>query len=243
MEGMVSLDDAAIPRLLLVDDDVELCVLVSRFLEGEGFLVNAVHTCAAGVDQARRGAHALVLLDVMLGPANGFDALRQIRATSPVPVIMLTAKGDPLDRVLGLEIGADDYLSKPFNPPELAARIRAVLRRSASTHTGRARSRIVVDDLDVDPAARSVRNGGQPVELTTAEFDLLEALAGAAGEVISRESLVQRILGREYSPFDRSINTHVYNLRRKLGPRSDGGARIVGIRGIGYLYACSSKSS
>jgi two-component system response regulator CpxR len=156
---------------------------------------------------------------------------------------MLTAKGDPLDRVLGLEIGADDYLSKPFNPPELAARIRAVLRRSASTHSGRARSRIVVDDLEMDPAARSVRHRGQPVELTTAEFDLLEALAGAAGEVVSRESLVQRILGREFSPFDRSINTHVYNLRRKLGPRADGGARIVGIRGIGYLYACSSRSS
>ncbi len=243
MEAMDALDDTAMPRLLLVDDDVELCVLVSRFLMGEGFLVDAVHTCAAGVDQARRGGHALVLLDVMLGRANGFDALRQIRATSPIPVIMLTAKGDALDRVLGLEIGADDYLSKPFNPPELAARIRAVLRRSASTHNARTRTRIVVDDLEMDPAARLVRHRGQPVELTTAEFDLLEALAGEAGQVISRESLVRRILGREFSPFDRSINTHVYNLRRKLGPRPDGSAQIVGIRGIGYLYACSSKSS
>jgi DNA-binding response OmpR family regulator len=243
MEAMGPVDDAPIPRLLLVDDDVALCTLVSRFLAGEGFLVDPVHTSAAGVERAVGDAYVLVLLDVMLGRTNGFDALRQIRATSSIPVIMLTAKGDALDRVLGLEIGADDYLSKPFNPPELAARIRAVLRRGASSRNGPLRARIVVDDLEVDPAARMVQCCGRAVELTTAEFDLLAALAGDAGQVISRESLVQHILGREFSPFDRSINTHVYNLRRKLGPRPDGNARIVGIRGIGYLYACSSKSS
>ena len=229
-------------RLLVVDDDAELCELVGRFLTGEGFQVDAVHTLAAGVERALGGAYALVLLDVMLGRTNGFDALRQIRARSPIPVIMLTAKGDSLDRVLGLEIGADDYLPKPYDPHELAARIRAVLRRSAAPR-GPKRPRIVVDDLELDPAARSARRLGRAIDLTTVEFDLLEALAGDAGEVISRETLVNRILGREFSPFDRSIDTHVYNLRRKLGPLPTGGERIVGIRGIGYLYACSSKSS
>jgi two-component system response regulator CpxR len=230
-------------RLLVVDDDVELCELVSRFLGSEGFRVDAVHSGAAGVEGALGGGYALVLLDVMLGRTNGFNVLRQIRATSAIPVVMLTAKGDTLARVLGLEIGADDYLPKPFDPPELAARIRAVLRRSASNSIGPTRARIVVEDLELDPGARAARRGGQPIELTTVEFDLLEALAGDAGHVISRESLVTRVLGRQFSPFDSSVNTHIYNLRRKLGPAAGGGERIVGIRGIGYLYACSSKSS
>jgi two-component system response regulator CpxR len=241
-----AVDDADPPadmRLLVIDDDLELCELVNRFLASEGFVVDAVHNGAAGIARALGGSYALVLLDVMLGRTNGFDVLRQIRATSQIPIVMLTAKGDALDRVVGLEIGADDYLPKPFNPQELAARIRAVLRRSVSSRNAQKRARIVVDDVDLDPGARSVRRGGQPIELTTVEFDLLDALAGDPGQVISRESLVKRVLGREFSPFDRSIDTHVYNLRRKLGPLADGGERIVGIRGIGYLYACSSKSS
>jgi two-component system, OmpR family, response regulator CpxR len=231
---------AALP-LLLVDDDTELCELVGRFLTGEGFVVEAVHSGDAGVERAVSGRHALVLLDVMLGRSNGFDVLRQIRAASPIPVVMLTAKGDALDRIVGLEIGADDYLPKPFDPKELAARIRAVLRRTTAHRTPRSRT-IVVDDLELDAAARAVRRAGQSIVLTTVEFDLLEALAADAGQVISRESLVARVLGREFSPFDRSIDTHVYHLRRKLGALADGGERIVGIRGIGYLYACSSKS-
>jgi len=230
-------------RLLVIDDDRELCELVERFLLGEGFLVDAVHTAASGIERALAGGYALVLLDVMLGRTNGFDVLRQVRAASPIPVVMLTAKGDALDRIVGLEIGADDYLPKPFNPQELAARMRAVLRRSLAGRGGPPRARIVVDDLDLAPGARLVRCLGRAIELTTVEFDLLEALARDAGQVISRESLVKRVLGREFSPFDRSIDTHVYNLRRKLGPLPGGGDRIVGIRGIGYLYACSSKSS
>jgi two-component system response regulator CpxR len=229
------------PPLLLVDDDVELCELVGRFLNGEGFPVEAVHSSAAGVERALSGRHALVLLDVMLGRSNGFDALRQIRAASPIPVVMLTARGDALDRIVGLEIGADDYVPKPFDPKELAARIRAVLRRTDVHRTPRPRV-IAVDDLELDVSARSARNRGESLDLTTVEFDLLEALARDAGQVISRESLFTRVLGREFSPFDRSIDTHVYNLRRKLGPLPNGGERIVGIRGVGYLYACSSKS-
>lgn len=241
LTGMSSGDASAMSPLLLVDDDMELCELVGRFLTGEGFAVEAVHSGDAGLERALSGRYALVMLDVMLGRSNGFDVLRRIRAASPIPVVMLTAKGDALDRIVGLEIGADDYLPKPFDPKELAARIRAVLRRTTGQRTRRART-IIVDDLELDVSARSVRRGGGSVGLTTVEFDLLEALAADAGQVISRESLVTRVLGREFSPFDRSIDTHVYNLRRKLGPLAGGGERIVGIRGIGYLYACSSRS-
>jgi two-component system response regulator CpxR len=229
-------------RVLIIDDDRELCDLVARFLRGEGFDVECVFDAAAGVERAADGGCQLVLLDVMLGRANGFDVLRRIRASSSIPVVMLTAKGDALDRILGLEIGADDYLPKPFNPQELAARIRAVLRRTAS-NPRRAGRPIVVGDLELDGGARTARIASARLDLTTVEFDLLEALAGGAGEPVSREALVQRVLGRAFSPFDRSIDTHIYNLRRKLGPLPDGGERIVGIRGIGYLYACSSRSS
>jgi len=230
-------------RLLVVDDDRELCDLVARFLRGEGFDVECVMDAASGAERATSGDYRLVLLDVMLGRANGFDVLRRIRAASSVPLVMLTAKGDAMDRILGLEIGADDYLPKPFNPQELAARIRAVLRRTAPDARRGERPVIVAGDLEIDARARTVRLGSERLDLTTVEFDLLEALAERAGEAISRESLVQKVLGREFSPFDRSIDTHVYNLRRKLGPLSDGSERIVGIRGIGYLYACSSRSS
>lgn len=229
-------------RLLVVDDDVELCDLVARFLRGEGFEVDSVNDDAAGVSRALSGAYRLVLLDVMLGRANGFDVLRRIRSRSVIPVLMLTAKGDALDRILGLEIGADDYLPKPFNPQELAARIRAVLRRTTPPG-GSNRAALTIGDLEIDTGARTVRIGSSRVDLTSVEFDLLEELAAHAGQVASREQLTQHVLGREYSPFDRSIDTHIYNLRRKLGPLADGGERIVGIRGTGYLYACSSRSS
>ena len=230
-------------RLLVVDDDRELCDLVARFLRGEGFDVECVMDAASGAERATSGEYRLVLLDVMLGRSNGFDVLRRIRSASSVPVVMLTAKGDAMDRILGPEIGADDYLPKPFNPQELAARIRAVLRRTAPDARRSERPVIVAGDLEIDAGARTVRLGSERLDLTTVEFDLLEALAESAGEAISRESLVEKVLGREFSPFDRSIDTHVYNLRRKLGPLPDGGERIVGIRGVGYLYACSSRSS
>ena len=230
-------------RILLIDDDVELCDLVTRFLTGEGFTVDAVHTGAAGAERALVGVYALVLLDVMLPGTNGFEVLRQIRARSAVPVVMLTAKGEILDRVLGLEIGADDYLAKPFDPQELAARIRAVLRRTSPDKAAARRPALTVGDIELEPAARLVRRGGDVVELTSVEFDLLDALLAEAGQVVSRESLVRNVLGRELSPFDRSIDTHVYHLRRKLGPLPNGTERIVGVRGIGYLYACSARSS
>jgi two-component system response regulator CpxR len=229
-------------RLLIVDDDVELCELVGRFLSAEGFAADAVHAGAIGLERALSGQHALVLLDVMLGRTNGFDLLRQIRAASQVPVVMLTAKGDAVDRIVGLEIGADDYLPKPFDPKELAARIRAILRRTGSRSPRPGRTAVCVGDLELESAARSVLRSGESVALTTVEFDLLDALVSAAGQVVSREALATRVLGRPFSPFDRSIDTHVYNLRRKLGLLPDGSERIVGVRGVGYLYACSSRS-
>ena len=171
---------------------------------------------------------------------SGFDVLQRIRAESAMPVLMLTARGDALDRVLGLEMGADDYLPKPFNPPELAARIRAILRRAkpiqSPTQTV-APSTITIGDIELDSGARVVRNGDQLMTLTSVEFDLLEALMRAAGQVVNREKLTRDILGREFSPFDRSIDTHVCNLRKKIGPLADGADRIKGVRGIGYLYA------
>ena len=227
-------------HVLVIDDDVELCNLVSRFLVREGFQIDSVNGGAQGIERALSGDYALVVLDVMMPEMSGFDVLRRIRAESPMPVLMLTARGDALDRVLGLEMGADDYLPKPFSPPELAARIRAILRRAKpgkSTTPAAGASTIAVGDIELDAGARVVSHGHQLVNLTTVEFDLLEALMRAAGQVVNREKLTRDILGREFSPFDRSIDTHVCNLRKKIGPLPDGTDRIKGVRGIGYLYA------
>lgn len=227
-------------HVLVIDDDVELCNLVSRFLVREGFQIDAVNGGAQGVEKALSGNYALVVLDVMMPEMSGFDVLRRIRAESAMPVLMLTARGDALDRVLGLEMGADDYLPKPFNPPELAARIRAILRRAKPAQSPAqtvAHSTITIGDIELDSGARVVRNGHQLITLTSVEFDLLEALMRAAGQVVNREKLTRDILGREFSPFDRSIDTHVCNLRKKIGPLEDGTDRIKGVRGIGYLYA------
>jgi len=222
-------------RILVIDDDVEFCKLVTRYLTQEGFEIESVNDGEPGAEQALLGNHSLVVLDVMMPGLNGFDVLRRIRAQSRIPVLMLTAKGDALDRVLGLEMGADDYLPKPFNPQELAARIRAILRRvKPDTPPG---APVTVGDVELDPRARVVRRGGELVNLTSVEFDLLEALLRAAGQVVGRDKLTRDVLGREFSPFDRSIDTHVCNLRKKIGLLSDGTERIKGVRGIGYLYA------
>ncbi|HEX5603512.1 MAG TPA: response regulator transcription factor [Pyrinomonadaceae bacterium] len=229
-------------HVLVIDDDVELCNLVSRFLVREGFQIDAVNGGAQGIERALSGDYALVVLDVMMPEMSGFDVLRRIRAESPLPVLMLTARGDALDRVLGLEMGADDYLPKPFSPPELAARIRAILRRAKpGTPPGSTNTTIAIGDIELDSGARVVRHGHQLINLTTVEFDLLEALMRGAGQVLNREKLTRDILGREFSPFDRSIDTHVCNLRKKIGPLPDGADRIKGVRGIGYLYALPQR--
>ena len=228
-------------QVLVIDDDVEFCNLVTRFLTQEGFEIEAVTAGRAGAERALSGHHALVVLDVMMPGTNGFDVLRRIRAESRIPVLMLTAKGDALDRVLGLEMGADDYLPKPFNPQELVARIRAILRRARpDPSSSRLSAPIEVGDVEMDVRARVVRREQEVVNLTTVEFDLLEILLNSAGEVMGREKLTRDVLGREFSPFDRSIDTHVCNLRKKIGPLPDGTERIKGVRGIGYLYVLPS---
>jgi two-component system response regulator CpxR len=228
-------------QVLVIDDDVEFCKLVTRFLTQEGFQIEAVNAGRAGAERALSGHHSLVVLDVMMPGANGFDVLRRIRAESRIPVLMLTAKGDALDRVLGLEMGADDYLPKPFNPQELVARIRAILRRAKPDFSSSKQTTpIAVGDVEMDVRARVVRRGQEVVNLTTVEFDLLEILLRATGEVMGREKLTRDVLGREFSPFDRSIDTHVCNLRKKIGPLPDGSERIKGVRGIGYLYVLPS---
>ena len=239
---MESTHDTSAKRILVIDDDVELCQLVNRFLTQEGFDIESVNSGAAGAERALTKNYELVVLDVMMPEVNGFDVLRRIRAQSHIPVLMLTAKGDALDRVLGLEMGADDYLAKPFNPQELVARIRAILRRIKPQADAKSpRTPLVVGDVEMDRGARTVRRQGETVSLTSVEFDLLEVLLQAPGQVISRETLTRDVLGREFSPFDRSIDTHVCNLRKKIGLLPQGTERIKGVRGIGYVYALPAE--
>jgi two-component system response regulator CpxR len=231
--------------ILVIDDDAELCALVSRFLEAAGYQVQTTHRSEDGVELVLFGEFDLVVLDVMLPGLDGFEVLRRVRAKSNTPVLMLTARGDDLDRILGLEIGADDYLAKPFNPRELAARVRAILRRATLARTdgtSATASPIKIGDVELNAGARTVKCGNQMLSLTTVEFDLLEKLMKSAGRVMEREELTKEVLGREFSPFDRSIDTHVWNLRKKIGTHTDGTERIKGIRGIGYLYALADQS-
>lgn len=220
----------------MIDDDVELCSLVSEYLRPEGFQIEPVHEGKEGLARAMAGEHVLVVLDVMLPGMNGFDVLRKLRATSRIPVILLTARGEDVDRIVGLEIGADDYLPKPFNPRELVARIRAILRRSQTRAPELAIPEVIrVGDVELDPATRTVRHRGKPVELTSVEFALLHVLLREAGRVVTREALVDEVLGRKFSPFDRSIDMHVSKVRRKLGDSEDGD-HIKTVRGAGYIF-------
>jgi DNA-binding response OmpR family regulator len=229
---------AAPARIMIIDDDVELCSLLRPFLAGEGFEIECCNIPAEGVRAVQRGNYDLILLDVMMPDMSGFEALRRIRVDSRTPVLMLTARGETQDRVLGLEMGADDYLAKPFDPPELAARVRAILRRVQSPPAADY-ERLVVADIEVDLASRTVWRNSRVLELTMAEFDLLLVLLRSPGALVGREQLVRDVLRRDSSPFDRSLDTHVYNLRKKLGPLPNGGERIKSIRGEGYLYAAS----
>jgi len=223
-------------RILVVDDDTELCQLLTEYLEPEGFGVVSAHDGESGLSQALSGQSDLVILDVMLPKANGFEVLHKIREASQVPVIMLTARGDDVDRIVGLEIGADDYLPKPFLARELVARIRAVLRRTRpETHEASCVS-ITLDDVTLVPDSRAVRVAGSPVRLTDAEFGVLHMLLANAGSVVARDDIYRQALGREFPPEDRSLAVHVSNLRRKLGAPQGGGTRIKAIRGEGYIY-------
>ena len=231
-----------VDRILVVDDDVELCSLVSEYLRPEGFQVEAVHDGKTGLARALSGDHLLAVLDVMLPGMNGFDVLRKIRDSSRVPVLLLTARGEDVDRIVGLEIGADDYLPKPFNPRELVARIRAILRRTRAKGEAAVPDVIKVGDVELDPATRTVQHRGKPVDLTSVEFSLLQVLLREAGRVVTREALVDEVLGRKFSPFDRSIDMHVSKVRKKLGD-SDSEDHIKTIRGAGYIFALARPKS
>jgi two-component system response regulator CpxR len=227
-------------RLFIIDDDTELTRLLTELLHDEGFEVDAHPGGRDAAARAAAGAYALVVLDVMLPEVNGFEILREIRRTSTVPVILLTARGDDVDRIVGLEIGADDYVPKPFNPRELVARIRAVLRRMEPRQGDQDRRALGVDDLRLDPGSRSVVRDGEVVDLTTVEFDILRALLESAGETVPRETIAEKVLGRRFDPFDRSIDMHISKLRKKLEEPNGGAERIKTVRGVGYIYAQAS---
>lgn len=225
-------------RLLMIDDDLKLCRLVKDYLEPLGYEVESAHTGPQGVEKVIGGNYQAVILDVMLPGMDGFEVLRQIRRVSTVPVLMLTALGDESDRIVGLEIGADDYLPKTFSTRELLARLRAVTRRSAltvqQTQTPPT-TEVVVNNLRLNPEARKAMLGDQPLHLTALEFDLLLLLARAADRVLSREQMLDDISGRDYEVFDRSIDVHISLLRRKLGDDPKTPKFIKTVRSVGYV--------
>jgi two-component system response regulator CpxR len=234
--GKTTLDE-----ILLIDDDVELCSMLTEYMGRFGFHVSAQHRGDTGLNAALEKPYALVLLDVMLPGIDGFEVLRRLRAASSVSVLLLTARGEDVDRIVGLEIGADDYLSKPFNPRELLARVRAILRRSTGLAVRQDESLLRAEGLELNRAARSVLQNGKKIDLTDVEFALLEALMRSPGKVIAREDISENVLGRKFHPFDRSLDMHVSRLRRKL---TDSGApeeQVKTIRGVGYQLTVNSS--
>jgi two-component system response regulator CpxR len=225
-------------QILVIDDDIDLCELLTEYLEPDGYRVEAVYDGVTGVKRALSGEHALTVLDYVLPGMNGFEVLRHIRAHSRLPLVILTGRCDDTNRIIGLQIGADDFLAKPFNPLELVARINAVLRRARTDpRQQQERGLLVVGDIEIDSSTRTVRRAGEVVGLTLVEYSLLEKLLSTSGRVLERKRIVKEVLHRDLSPLDRSIDTHVSNLRRKLGHQVNGVQRIKTIRGVGYIYA------
>ena len=223
--------------LLLIDDDAELCAMMQEFFAENGHRMTAVHNGRDGLARALEGPYDLVILDVMLPQINGFTLLHQIRRQSAVPVIMLTARTHPSDRIEGLDKGADDYLVKPFDPDELLSRIRAVLRRIASSHhLNDAVTRF--GDIRVDVNKREVWKGKRLVDLTAMEFDIFDLLARSAGRIVSRVEITEALFQREATPSDRSLDVHISRLRKKL---ESGHTLIRTIRGVGYVFTSTER--
>jgi len=224
-------------KVLLVDDDVDLTAMLSQYLAREGFDVHTVNDGEAGVAQALSGNYSLVVMDIMMPRLSGIEALRRIRATSRVPILMLTARGDNIDRIVGLDMGADDYVPKPCTPGELVARIRAILRRvdmtDAAAPIPNARM-LQVGELVLWPGNRKAMWQGQPLELTGTEFSLLDVLVRHAGQLVSKQDISQQAYGKPLARFDRRIDVHISSIRQKLGTRSDGQSWIQSVRGLGY---------
>ncbi|CAH0352376.1 response regulator transcription factor [Aquabacterium sp. CECT 9606] len=224
-------------KVLIVDDDVDLTAMLSQFLIREGFQVHVVHDGETGVEEATGGDYSVVVMDIMMPRISGIEALRRIRNTSNVPVLMLTARGDNIDRIVGLDMGADDYVPKPFNPGELVARIRAILRRvdgRDSATTNRGARELQAGGLKLWLGSRRAQWHDQPLELTGTEYTLLEVLARHAGQLVSRQDISMQAFGQPLGPFDRRIDVHISSIRQKLGMRSDGQSWIQSVRGQGY---------
>lgn len=227
-------------KILLVDDDKKLCRLIADYLEPMGYEVAAAHNGSQGLEMIREGNYHAMILDVMMPRMDGFEVLKQLRRESDIPVLMLTARGDETDRIVGLEMGADDYLPKTFSSRELLARLRAVTRRYRVSEKQAAsdaeKDLLVFADLKIDRGARTVSLGGKPVSLTPLEYDLLASLAGAASRVLSRDQLLDAVAGRSYDVFDRSVDVHISSLRRKLGEAPRNPRFIQTVRSAGYLF-------
>lgn len=221
-------------RVLLVEDDEELRTLLARYLTGQGFEVREAANGGDGLALAAEGLTDIVVLDIMLPDMSGLEVLRELRARNHLPVILLTARGDETDRIVGFEVGADDYIPKPCNPRELVARIQAVLRRVAWDHQAEVDADRIFGDLRVEPEQRRVYLREEPVELTATEYEVLQVLLAHAGSVVRKTDLMQWALGRRLAAYDRTLDMHISNLRRKLGPEDP--SRIETVRGLGYSY-------
>ena len=221
-------------KILLIDDDVELVEMLKEYIDLEGFSANTAHDGEAGLQVLQADTYDLVVLDVMMPKLNGIDTLRRIRQTSNMPVIMLTAKGDDADRIVGLELGADDYVPKPCTPRELVARIRAILRR-AKPQASQAKT-ITLNELTLMPEQRRVEWSGVPLVFTSTEFNLLEVLVERAGNVVSKQMLSELALGRPMAKFDRNIDVHMSSVRQKLSAAADGKQLIQTVYRLGYQY-------
>lgn len=220
--------------ILMIDDDQELCELLGSWLAAEGFILTSVHDGAAGLEAARDGSYEAIVLDMMLPGMNGLEVLRALRQTCNTPLLMLSARGEPVDRILGLELGADDYLAKPCDPRELVARLRALLRRAAPATDSQS---LELGDLRMDTGSLMVWQNDELMTLTQTEALILRELLERPGQLIDRQNLSRQALGKPLGPHDRSLDMHMSNLRRKLGPHADGRARIQSVRGRGYLYS------
>ena len=228
-------------KILIIDDDRELGEMLAEFLSPDHLDVRACLSGEEGLEALRNETYDLLILDIMLPGMNGLDVLKVLRERSDIPVIMLTARGDDVDRILGLEFGADDYLAKPFNPRELLARIKAILRRTRSDE--RRGGSVAVGKLEFDVRSRRVEAGGQSIQLTGTEFELLRCLAESPGEVVSKEQLARDVLGRRHMPYDRSIDTHISNVRRKLSDAGVDNPSIQSQRGVGYLLLVDERGA
>ena len=222
-------------KILVIDDDQELCAMLIEFLQPEGFIIETIYESHMGLARAQTGEHELIILDVMLPGMTGLELLRSLRNSSQIPVLMLTARGEDIDRILGLEMGADDYLPKPFNPRELLARIHAIQRRiqPANNHSS---TPFICDDIVLDTGSRTVKQDGTKLQLTAVEFSLLHEFLKNVGQILSREVLTRSVLNRELDVFDRSIDVHISSLRKKLGHMAGDRERIKTVRSVGYQY-------